>query len=688
MQDQEIQEQLNRLWTGWKLGQLLGEGSFGKVFRIEREEFGHVYESALKVMTIPQNQSEIDSALSEGMDEGSATTYFYSVVKDIVEEFTLMSRLRGNSTIVSYEDHAVVPIEGTIGWNIFIRMELLSPLMSYFKTKRVTLREILNLGLDICSALEICEQYSIIHRDIKPENIFVSEIGKYKLGDFGIARQMEKTTGNFSRKGTMNYMAPEIFNGNEYDATVDLYSLGIVLYRFLNNNRGPFLPPYPVQLKYSDKEEANAKRMSGAPLPPPANAKGKLAEVILKACAFSPADRFANASQMKAALYEVLREEESRMGGGSPSAGTAGYGASAGGSPSAGAAGYGSPGEGSSAGAAGYGSPREGSSTGAAETGSSGLKLQAQAPAGDETVHLVGSQKERAWNENGAQAGSGYPAAGVSGAQGGKGEERASGAEGKGRRFAVPAAAAGIVLIGALGFGLYQKAARTEVPAFSGMMLEEAVSLAESEEYELKLTSSGEEYSDTVEKGKIISQSLQEGTKIKKGESVTVVVSKGALSQVPALAGKDRDAAKAAVEAAGLAYAETEEYSDTVPAGTVISQQEAEGTKLEPGKTVSVVVSRGSEQPEVPTLSGMTLEEAQAALEKLELTCESSQEYSSQVEQGKVIRQETEPGTKVEKGSTVKVAVSLGPEPVKQAPKQQQTPKQNDSDDEFMFFAS
>lgn len=669
MQDQEIQEQLNRIWNGWKLSKQLGEGSFGKVFRIEREEFGHVYQSALKVMTIPQSQSEVDSVIDEGMDRESATTYFYSMVQDIVEEFTLMSRLRGNTNIVSYEDHAVVPVEGTIGWNIFIRMELLSTLPDYYRERKTTICDVLKLGVDICQALVVCRKYDIIHRDIKPENIFVSEIGDYKLGDFGIARKLEKTSGNLSMKGTMNYMAPEVFSGLPYNATVDIYSLGLVLYRFLNNNRLPFLPPYPEQLRYSDKEEANAKRMSGVPVPPPCNASGRLAEIVLKACAFKADERYKDAEEMKAALSEVLLEEERK--------------------------------------AAGRRQEHPEPSSAAVEAVQRGasaqvskLRMKSEAAAGDELrqtdpagtgrlgnattvdIHMPGMLGQQ--GENGVRQFSGEAAAGGnrpaqfgSSAYGGNVPKAANGNDRNSvinrpekKKFpAVPAAAAGIVLLGVLGFSVLRGMGRTEVPDVRNLTLEEAVQKAASDEYGLVLTSSGEEYSDTVEKGRIISQSVEAGVTVKKGDAMTVVVSSGAAAEVPELTGKTREEAKALAEKAGLVYAESgEEYSDTVSADTVISQEQTAGAILEKGSTVSVVVSLGKQMSVVPELSGLTLEEAEQTLQKAGLVCESVQEYSNSVEQGRVIRQETEEGTQLEPDSAVKVVVSLGAAPVQRKP--------------------
>lgn len=297
------------LWPGWKIERQLGEGSFGKVYEISKEEFGHIYRSALKVIQIPQSQAEVNSVRSEGLDEDSVTVYFQTMVEEIVEEFVLMSEIKGNSNIVSYEDHLVVPRKDAFGWDIYIRMELLTPLLEYIENHDFSVQDIIKLGIDMCSALELCQRYHIIHRDIKPENIFVSKFGDFKLGDFGIARELEKTSSGLSRKGTYSYMAPEVYKGQPYNSSVDIYSLGIVLYRFLNDNRTPFLPPYPERILYSDKEKANLMRISGELIPRPCNASGRLGEIVLKACAYEPSQRFENPGLMKQELQSVLSTE-------------------------------------------------------------------------------------------------------------------------------------------------------------------------------------------------------------------------------------------------------------------------------------------------------------------------------------------------------------------------------------------
>lgn len=298
------------IFGAWKIKRKIGEGNFGAVFEIEREDFGTTYHAALKTITVPKTQAELDSILDDGMDKISATEYYREFVEKIVGEFVLMSKLKGNSNIVSYEDHQVIPHEDGIGWDILIRMELLTPMTSYIKSTTLTKRDVIKLGIDMCRALELCQKYNIIHRDIKPENIFISDSGDFKLGDFGIAREIEKTQSGMTKTGTQSYMAPEVYKGQPYGSSVDIYSLGIVLYRLLNHNRAPFMPPYPEQISYSDRERALIMRMGGHEFPKPSDSgDSRLAEIAIKAASFHPEDRYSSPTQMREDLQAILYTE-------------------------------------------------------------------------------------------------------------------------------------------------------------------------------------------------------------------------------------------------------------------------------------------------------------------------------------------------------------------------------------------
>lgn len=296
--------QYEPLFGAWNVVRQIGAGSFGTVYEISRTEFGQTYRSALKVISIPSSRAEARAILEDVVDAQSVGTFFASMVESFLQELVLMNQLKGNSHIVSYEDHEVIEKDSELGWDILIRMELLTPLNDYIQGRELSLPEIVKLGEDICQALELCQMHQIIHRDVKPENIFVSDSGDFKLGDFGIARTAERANRSMSQKGTYHYMAPEVFRSGRYDATVDLYALGIVLYRMLNHNRAPFLPDYPQQITQQDREDALAKRLSGERMAPPCQAPEPLAQIILKACAYQPKNRYASANQMRKELAQ------------------------------------------------------------------------------------------------------------------------------------------------------------------------------------------------------------------------------------------------------------------------------------------------------------------------------------------------------------------------------------------------
>ena len=309
--DAEYYKKYEPVFGKWYITKQLGAGSYGKVFEIQRTDAldGTVYRGALKAITIPSSPEELQSVLDEdGLDRQGASSYFRETVVALNREIALMNKVKGHSNIVSYEDHDVIEHTDGIGWDILIRMELLTPISQYFKQFDTIPRQaVLRLGIDLCRALEVCEKYSIIHRDIKPANIFISDTGDFKLGDFGVARTASASTGASTFAGTVNYMAPEVFRREKYTASVDTYSLGLVMYQLLNANRMPFYPPYPQPLTALAKERAHDRRLAGEPLPDPVNASGPLADILRKACAPAPADRFASPTEMRLALEAVLR---------------------------------------------------------------------------------------------------------------------------------------------------------------------------------------------------------------------------------------------------------------------------------------------------------------------------------------------------------------------------------------------
>ena len=303
------------VWPEWELIEKIGEGSFGKVYKAKRTERGRSFYSAIKIISIPASKGELDSVRAEMNNEQSTREYFRNLVEDCIQEIYTMEHFCGNSHVVSFEDFKVVEYLDEIGWDISIRMEYLTSFMDYCTGKELTEKEVIKLGCDLAMALIYCRKLNIIHRDVKPENIFVSRFGDFKLGDFGIAREQAHTMSNMSKKGTYSYMAPEIYKGEKYDSSIDIYSLGIVLYKLMNQNRLPFLSLDKQLITYRDKENALARRMAGEKMPAPVNASAAFSHIILKACAYEPGKRYRKPEDMlrdleKLRLAPVNAEKE------------------------------------------------------------------------------------------------------------------------------------------------------------------------------------------------------------------------------------------------------------------------------------------------------------------------------------------------------------------------------------------
>lgn len=216
-----------------------------------------------------------------------------------------------------------------------------------------------------------------------------------------------------------------------------------------------------------------------------------------------------------------------------------------------------------------------------------------------------------------------------------------------------------------------------EAPDFTNMTLEEAQNAAE--EYDLKIREGDEVISEDVEKGRIVSQDPAAGETVKTGSAITVNISIGlGDGSVPDVVGMDEEDAREALEAAGFEVGEVTTDESDEDEGTVIRQSPGGGEQAEKGTTVDIVVSDGSQaQAVVPYLIGRTIGEAQTALSNAGLSMGSiSYEYSSTYAEGEVMWQQYDANARLDRGSTVRVRVSRGPQP------QQTTAPSGDSGDE------
>ena len=701
-------------WNGWTIEKKLGTGSFGTVYKITKDEFTHHYESALKVISIPQNESELSTIRSEGMDDESVTEYFQSMVENITEELALMAKLKGNTNIVSYEYHLVEQKKDSFGWNVYAQMELLTPLNDYVQNHTLTIREVIQLGIDMCQALEVCQKYNIIHRDIKPENIFVSDLGRFKLGDFGIARQMEKASVVMSKKGTYTYMAPEIYKGLSYNSTVDIYSLGIVLYRFLNNNRTPFMPPYPQKIKYSDREKANVLRISGKAIPKPSNVEGRLAEIVLKACSYNPAERYESAVDMKEALQSIsYTEKESQLiypdGDVLPNDET---------STSENKTQADETAEANKT-AEGTVFLFQSEAEKAKRVAEEKVRLEAEERArreaaerarreaeerarreAEEHARRVAEEKARREAEERARLEA------IERAKKEEEERKKREAEERARKAAEEKAQIEA-----------EKKAKKEVAEKARKEAEEQKRKAAEEKARIAAKKKNDKKARLAAKREVAEKTKKEAEKLKKeenkkqtptstkdgenkkskkmivivGVSVAVVIaiiviaiiagqnskdssskanttSSSQVSQVsyvyvPDVEGESRSKAVNELYAQGLEVDEQEEYSDTVAEGNVIRQSPSADTQLKEGATVTITISKGTELYEVPNVEGKSESSAKSTLESTGFDVTVKKEYSSLVDSGKVIKQSLSAGKEYKKNTTITITVSKGEKP-------------------------
>jgi len=291
---------------GYTVSEKLGSGAFGTVYKVIKTNASGQYVRALKHITIPTAKQYNSVLNSMGGDVSKADSYFSQMLDTIVSEIRILNDLseKGVQHIVRYYENDIRFTDSPRRYDIFILMEYLTPLEDFIQGADFCIRDVVRLGMNILNGLQSCHNNGVIHRDIKDDNIFVSDKGEYKIGDFGVSKVLKDSSKAESLKGTPNFLAPEVYLGKGgYTKSVDLYSLGIVLYRLLNYGRNPFLPRFPEQYLPRDEDAAFEERMSGKTPDLPALGGEKIGRVIVKAISnrserFQTADEFINALEL------------------------------------------------------------------------------------------------------------------------------------------------------------------------------------------------------------------------------------------------------------------------------------------------------------------------------------------------------------------------------------------------------
>ena len=455
---------------------------------------------------------------------------------------------------------------------------------------------------EILEALRFAHRHGIIHRDIKPHNILIGE--RLKVTDFGIARAgASQMTEAGSIMGTAQYLSPEQARGAPVTASSDLYSVGIVLYEMLTG-KVPFTGDSAIEIAM--------KHLNDAPKPPSKirpEIPDELDQVVLRALAKNPEDRYQSAEEFSEDLHRV--EAGLPLAPETAEAATALL-------------------TGVTVPLAGDGGSTEVLS-GTAVTRPQGVPPQAPRrppPPYGPGYYEEPPPKRRRW----------LPWLLVA------------------------------FLIGAAGVaGWYvfsqiqdQLAANepVAVPNVVGLKEAAAVNLIQNAGFEPKVEHAA---NPDVEKGRVMSQNPDAGTRIQKGDRVTLLVSTGApKTSVPNVVGMDYADAVQALNDANL-NAKRHQVFSPKPAGQVVAQNPKAGEQVVEGTEVVLNVSKGAKTVAVPNVVGMSEANARATLEQAGFQVQSVSAPSDSTPQGNVSAQSPSAGTDAPKGSTVTITVSSGP---------------------------
>jgi eukaryotic-like serine/threonine-protein kinase len=501
--------------------------------------------------------------------------------------------------------------------------------------------EAVRLIRQVLEAARFAHRHGIVHRDLKPQNVIVDSDGKATVTDFGIARAgVSEITQAGSVMGTPHYLSPEQAQGVDVTAVSDLYSVGVMLYEALTG-RVPFEAESAVAIAMKQVSQVPQRPSSINPRVSPA-----LDAVVMRALEKDPGQRFQSAEAFIVALDAALKEP------GAPAGGTAAF------APlppvaAASAAEQEDPEEQQArkrrrtfwllVAAAiligilvGFLLTRETTTDVPSVTGNQlNVAIALLQQDGFSVGEVTRVERDAASNTVLEQ------------------DPAASPPENKAALdcsfLTLFCSKPKVDLTVSAGPG------NAKVPATAGLPQEEATEKLEEAGFGVQVESAN---SDTVEEGLVIHSDPSAGKTETRGSDVTLTVSTGPkLAKVPVLVGTQRSVAVQQIRGRGLVASVSEEPSSS-PAGQVIRQQPSAGAEVDPGSSVSIVVSKGVEKTAIPNVIGQLRSEAVAALRAAGLVPavqEQETEVPSQI--GRVTDQFPPPGSKVDSGAEVTVVV-------------------------------
>lgn len=248
----------------------------------------------VKIISVPASQSQLDALLLTGAykDAAAAMEYFKELSDGITKEAETLTKLSRLEGFVPYADWQVVPMEhNDLGYDVYLISPYRLSLEKFMRRNLLTHLNAVNLGLDMCAALAICRSSGKMYVDLKPSNIFISEDKEYRIGDLGFVDLNSLKYASLPSKYRSVYTAPEALDDlSTLNTTLDIYAAGLILYQVYNNGELPFTGHAPAEV-----------------FPAPVNADYEISEIILKACAPDPADRWKDPIEMGQALVAYMQ---------------------------------------------------------------------------------------------------------------------------------------------------------------------------------------------------------------------------------------------------------------------------------------------------------------------------------------------------------------------------------------------
>ena len=578
------------------------------------------------------------------------------------------------STELVHPNIVTVYDAGQEGETQFLVMEYVKgmDLKRYIQTQYpIPYGRIVDIMQQILSAVSLAHQHRIIHRDLKPQNILIDESGTVKITDFGIAVALSETsiTQTNSMLGSVHYLSPEQARGSMATNQSDIYAIGIILYEMLTG-KVPFDGESAVTIALKHfQEEIPSVRLYDRNVPQ------SLENVVLKATAKDPIDRYQSAEEMSADLATVLdpsrlnepvwhpanHVEETKV---LPNLTEQ--------VPSA--------------------VPVEEDVTTPEKEAEekpipSKKKAKEQKPKSKKKLlflgiaaaliigivviafSVLGGGKNEisvpdVSNLSESAARSKLQEAGLKAA--GQTEEITSDKIPEGKVVKTNPEAKAIVQKGReVVLYISIGGRKIKMKDYTNMDYKEAVEALVKLDFKESKIKKKEEYSDTVEKGKIISQTPEANSEVTPDKTtVKFVVSKGAKPiKISDYVGMTINEALLDLANNGINESQvkqTQQESDK-EAGTILSQTPSAGSSVTPSNTIiNFVVSSGPNEVSVPDFTGMSKSEVQSAAKEAGLTVNFEEDYDTQVPAGQVIRSNPSAGEKVKKNSSVTVTLSKG----------------------------